>query len=60
MSHNTVMKHIQRLREIIPLGYNLEWLDKDPFRRWKTTFEKNDREFLSEIKLSNLEKQLCL
>jgi len=55
MSHNTVMKHIQRLRKIVTLGYNLEWLDNDPFRRWKTTFEKNEREFLSEIELSNLE-----
>lgn len=55
MSHNTVMKHIQRLRKIVTLGYNLEWIDKDPFRRWKTSFEKNDREFLSKTELSNLE-----
>lgn len=54
MSHNTVMKHIQRLRKMIRLAYHLEWLDKDPFRRWKTTFEKTDREFLSEHELSNL------
>ncbi|MEH6657592.1 site-specific integrase [Leeuwenhoekiella marinoflava] len=54
MSHNTVMKHIQRLRKMIRLAYHLEWLDKDPFRRWKTTFEKTDREFLSENELSNL------
>ncbi len=54
MGHNTVMKHIQRLRKMIRLAYHLEWLDKDPFRRWKTTFEKTDREFLSENELSNL------
>ncbi|QED38946.1 site-specific integrase [Antarcticibacterium arcticum] len=55
MSHNTVMKHIQRLRKIIRLAYHLEWIDKDPFMRWKTTFEKKEREFLSPNELSNLE-----
>lgn len=55
MSHNTIMKHIQRLRKIITLAYHLEWLDKDPFRRWKSTFEKKEREFLSPTALSNLE-----
>jgi site-specific recombinase XerD len=55
MSHNTVMKHIQRLRKVVTMAYHLEWLDKDPFRRWKTTFEKREREFLSVNELSNLE-----
>ena len=39
MSHNTVMKHLQRLRKIVTLAYHLEWIDKDPFVRWKPTFE---------------------
>lgn len=55
MSHNTIMKHIQRLRKMVTLAYHLEWLDKDPFRRWKTTLEKREREFLSAKELSNLE-----
>ena len=55
MSHNTVMKHIQRLRKMVRMAYHLEWIDKDPFRRWKTTFEKREREFLSANELSNLE-----
>lgn len=55
MSHNTVMKHIQRLRKIVTLAYHLEWLDKDPFRRWKTTLEKKEREYLSANELSNIE-----
>ncbi|KAA1245793.1 site-specific integrase [Aquimarina sp. RZ0] len=55
MSHNTVMKHIQRMRKMITLAYHLEWLDKDPFIRWKPTFEKREREFLTENELSNLE-----
>lgn len=55
MTHNTVMKHIQRLRKIVTLAYNMEWTDRDPFRRWKNTFEKKEREFLSANELSNLE-----
>jgi site-specific recombinase XerD len=55
MGHNTIMKHIQRLRKMVTLAFNMEWIDKDPFRRWKNTFEKKDREFLSVGEFSNLE-----
>lgn len=55
LSHNTVMKHIQRLRKIVTLAYHMEWLDRDPFVRWKPTFEKKQREFLTANELSNLE-----
>jgi site-specific recombinase XerD len=55
MNHNTVMKHLQRLRKMVTLAFHMEWLDKDPFIRWKPTWEKKEREFLSENELSNLE-----
>jgi site-specific recombinase XerD len=55
IGHNTVMKHIQRFRKMVTLAYHLEWISKDPFIRWKPTFEKTEREFLSENELSNLE-----
>ncbi len=55
ISHNTVMKHIQRMRKIVTLAFHLEWVDRDPFVRWKPTFEKREREFLSENELSNIE-----
>ncbi|MCR8666249.1 site-specific integrase [Aestuariibaculum sp. M13] len=55
MSNNTVMKHIQRFRKIVTLAYNIEWLERDPFVRWKPVYEKKEREFLSENELSNLE-----
>lgn len=55
MSNNTVMKHIQRLRKITTLAYHLEWIEKDPFIRWKPTYESKQREFLSANELSNLE-----
>ncbi|MGN7515361.1 MAG: site-specific integrase [Allomuricauda sp.] len=55
MGHNTVMKHLQRLRKIINLAYQLEWIDRDPFLRWKPTFEQKQREFLNANELNNLE-----
>jgi hypothetical protein len=55
MNHNTVMKHLQRLRKMVTLAFHMEWLDKDPFIRWKPIWEKKEREFLSENELSNLE-----
>ncbi len=35
ISQNSVMQHIQRLREIITFGYYLEWIDEDSFLPWK-------------------------
>ncbi|MCR9066626.1 MAG: site-specific integrase [Cytophagales bacterium] len=55
MSNNTVMKHIQRFRKIVTLGYHIEWIDRDPFVRWKPTYEKRERPFLTENELSNIE-----
>lgn len=55
MGQNTVMKHIQRLRKMVTMAYHLEWIEKDPFLRWKPTFEKTEREFLSENELANLQ-----
>lgn len=55
MSHNTVMKHLQRLRKIINLAYQLEWIEWAPILRWKPTSEQKQREFLSANELNNLE-----
>lgn len=55
LNHNTVMKHIQRLRKMVTLAFHMEWLEKDPFVRWKPTWDKREREFLPENELSNLE-----
>lgn len=55
MSHNTVMKHLQRLRKIITLAFHLEWVEKDPFIRWKPTFQKKERDFLNLNELKQIE-----
>lgn len=54
MCYKTVMKRIQRLRKMVTLAYNLEWIESISLRRWKTNFVKVDRDFLSENEPSNL------
>ena len=59
MENNTVMKHIQRLRKMVTLAYKMEWIDKDPFIKFKPTYIKNEREFLSEDELQTIiEKEI--
>ncbi|WP_299671340.1 site-specific integrase [uncultured Polaribacter sp.] len=54
MENNTVMKHIQRLRKMVTLAYKMEWIDKDPFIKFKPTYIKNEREFLREDELQDI------
>lgn len=55
IGNNAVMKHIQRLRKMITLAYHLEWIDRDPFVKFKPKLEKRERDYLSEIELKNIE-----
>ncbi len=57
MGNNTVMKHIQRLRKMVTLAYKMEWIDKDPFIRFKPNYIRNDREFLREDELLAIEEK---
>jgi integrase/recombinase XerD len=54
MGQNTIMKHIQRLRKMVTMAYHMEWIDRDPFVRFKPTFEKHQREFLNEFELQSV------
>ena len=54
MGHNTAMKHLQRLRKMLTMAYHHEWIDKDPFIRFKSSYIKNRREFLSQYELEQL------
>ena len=55
IGNNAVMKHIQRLRRMITLAYQIEWINRDPFVKFKPTLEKKEREFLSNFELKNIE-----
>ena len=38
------------------MAYHHEWIDKDPFIRFKSSYIKNRREFLSQYELEQLEE----
>lgn len=56
-SNNTVMKHIERFRKIISMAIKNDWLKQDPFIKFKPTFVKKDRGFLTEEELAVIEQK---
>ncbi|MFC2109321.1 site-specific integrase [Bacteroidota bacterium] len=58
IKNNTVMKHIQRLRKMTTMAYKMEWIDKDPFIRFKSRYEKSEREFLTQKELERIEEYI--
>lgn len=55
LQHNAVMKHIQRLRKMITLAFHMEWIDKDPFVKFKPHLEQKERGFLTTEELQQIE-----
>ncbi|NEW79874.1 MAG: site-specific integrase [Gelidibacter sp.] len=55
IENNTTMKHIQRLRKMVTIAYHTEWIDKDPFVKFRSTIEKREREFLTDLELKSVE-----
>jgi len=56
IGNNAVMKHIQRLRKMITLAYRIEWMDIDPFRKFRQKLTPTHRGFLTNKELENLEE----
>lgn len=55
IGNNTAMKHIKRLRRMVTLAYQMEWIDRDPFVNYKIKIEKKEREFLTSEELQSIE-----
>lgn len=47
LSNNETMKHIQRLRKMVRMAVNNEWIEKYPFQKFKIRMVKREREFLT-------------
>ncbi len=50
--HNTALKHIERLRKMTNLAIKHEWLEKDPFVQYKSSFLKTERGYLTANELA--------
>jgi len=55
IGHNTIMRHLSRLRTLINLAIKLGWIQYYPFKAYKLTFKPSDRGYLSKEELSFLE-----
>ena len=58
INNNGVMKHIIRLKKMVNLALNLQWIDNDPFAAYKLKIQKVNREQLSEKELADMEKKV--
>lgn len=47
-TNNGTMKHLERLKKMTNLAVKLEWLDRDPFRNYKLSFIKSERNYLTQ------------
>ena len=56
IGNNAVMKHIQRLRRMVTLAYQIEWIDNDPFRKFKQKLVPTHRGFLTSGELKRIEE----
>ena len=54
LGNNGVMKHMERLRKIVTMGFKLDWIVKDPFIQYKLKFQRTEREFLIESEIETL------
>lgn len=59
IGNNTIMKHIQRLRKMVTMAFHNDWIEKDPFVKFKTKLVKKERDFLTQKELEGLEKFSC-
>ncbi len=55
IGNNAIMKHIQRVRKVVTLSVKLEWIDKDPFAKYKCKFTTSTRRCLSNEELASFE-----
>lgn len=54
---NTAMKHIERFRKMINMAIKYEWLERDPFMKFKATFKKTTRQSLTNEELQRIENK---
>ncbi len=57
IGNNGVMKHWERFRKMINLGFRLGWITQNPFDSYKLSFLKVDRGFLTEKELNAIENK---
>ncbi|HUH27346.1 site-specific integrase [Gelidibacter sp.] len=55
IGNNAVMKHIQRLKKMTKMAYNIEWIESEPFQRYQLKLERTERDYLTDKELLVIE-----
>jgi hypothetical protein len=55
LANNGVMKHMERFRKMVNVALKNDWIEKDPFKAYKSRFTKYERGFLTEEELQTIE-----
>lgn len=58
LGNNGVMKHLERLRKMLGLAYEMEWVIKNPFDQYNLKFDKYERGYLTFEELKRLENKV--
>ena len=53
-AHNTAVKYVKNLRTVIFFGIDLDWIDKDPFFKYKAKLKEVNRGYLTQEELNIL------
>ena len=54
-TNNGVMKQVQRIKKVVHLAVDNEWIEKDNTTRFKLKYNKSDRGYLTESELQKIE-----
>jgi len=57
IGNNGVMKHLERLRKMVNMAVKMEWIDRDPFEKYKLKFNHVERGYLTANELEILENK---
>lgn len=57
MQNNGVMKHLERLRKIMNMAVRMEWIDRNPFEKYKLKFTHVERGYLTTHELDIVENK---
>jgi len=57
IGHNGAMTHLVRLKKMVNLAINLEWIVKSPFKSYKIKIQHEERTYLLQAELLKMEKK---
>ena len=57
LGNNGIMKHMERFKKLMRLAQDLDWIEKNPTKRFKLHFDKVDVVYLSKPELEKIKNQ---